>query len=300
MEALDRLQRHMHTLGELRTIVRTMKALSAVSTRQYERAVDALGGYYRTVALGLQVVLQGTRDTPPPGAPRRGAAPSAAIVFGSDHGLCGRFNEDMAAHARERLAARGIAPARCRVLAVGARIATSLEHDGQPVEEIYFVPGSAARITATVQEILRKVDAWRREADVRDIHLFYNHHRGAKGYEPTDLALLPVDFRRFQALQAERWPSRRLPTFTMERNALLAALLRQYFFVSIFRACAESQASEHTSRLAAMVSAERHLDERVEEVGAMLRRLRQEAITTELLDVVAGFEAATAGGGAAR
>ena len=295
MEAAERLQRHMHALDDLRGIVRTMKALSAVSTRQYERAVQALSQYYRTVALGLHVALQDARHGPPTLQHARDAGHVAAIVFGSDHGLCGRFNEDMAIHTRQVLLDAHAVPAQCRVLAVGSRIAASLEQEGQEVEEIYFVPGSAARITATVQQILQKIDTWTEEGGIQCVRLFYNHHRGGKGYEPTGFELLPVDLSRFRDLGATPWPSRRLPTFSMDRSALLAALLRQYFFVSIYRACAESQASEHTSRLTAMTSAEKHLDERVEEVGAQLRRLRQDSITTELLDVMSGFEAVTTG-----
>jgi F-type H+-transporting ATPase subunit gamma len=79
----------------------------------------------------------------------------------------------------------------------------------------------------------------------------------------------------------------------MERPALIRQLLHQYLFVSIFRACAESQASEHASRLAAMQSAQRNLDERLEEVTMTFRRARQNVITSELLDVVSGFEAIT-------
>jgi F-type H+-transporting ATPase subunit gamma len=77
----------------------------------------------------------------------------------------------------------------------------------------------------------------------------------------------------------------------LDRKTLLSRLLRQYFFVSTFRACAESQASEHASRLDAMQSAEKNQDERLDEVTTLYRRMRQEAITTELLDVVSGFEA---------
>ncbi|MEJ2077204.1 MAG: F0F1 ATP synthase subunit gamma [Acidobacteriota bacterium] len=78
----------------MRTIVKTMKALSAASSRQYEQAVSALGGYYRTIERGLHVVLKDMQQLPP--SPRHVANPkrSAAIVFGSDHGLCGRFNEE--------------------------------------------------------------------------------------------------------------------------------------------------------------------------------------------------------------
>jgi F-type H+-transporting ATPase subunit gamma len=105
------------------------------------------------------------------------------------------------------------------------------------------------------------------------------------------LQLLPVHLDQFRHLEAEHWPSRRLPSFTMERDALFASLLRQYFFAALFRACAESQASEHARRLASMQAADKNLDERVESVTPQFRRVRQTAITSELLDVVSGFEA---------
>ena len=76
----------------------------------------------------------------------------------------------------------------------------------------------------------------------------------------------------------------------MDRERLTARLLREYFFVSVFRACAESLASEHASRLMAMQSAERNLDERIETLTLSFRRARQNAITSELLDVMSGFE----------
>jgi F-type H+-transporting ATPase subunit gamma len=83
----------------------------------------------------------------------------------------------------------------------------------------------------------------------------------------------------------------------MDRDVLIGRLLHQYLFVMLFRACAESQASEHASRLTAMQSAERNLDERLVDVTTAFRRARQETITAELLDVVSGYEAITQGGG---
>lgn len=294
MESLDQLHRQLDSLDELRTIVKTMKALSAASIRQYEQAVVALAGYYRTIERGLHVVLRDMRTAPT--LPRRGPESSAlaAIVFGSDHGLCGRFNEEITRYALEHLDSD--ADQKPLLLAVGARVAASLEGEGQEVEEDFLVPGSAAQITATVQQILLKVDEWREQADLHHVDLFYNRHSDGSGYYPTRLALLPVDLQRFRRLPEQPWPSRSLPAFTMDRATLLRRLLNQYLFVSIFRACAESQASEHASRLAAMQSAERNLDERVDEVTMVFRRARQNAITSELLDVVAGFEAITADG----
>lgn len=287
METAETLQRRIRSFEDLRSIVSTMKALSAVSIRQYERAVESLRDYYRTVALGLHVALQHMQPIPT-GSRARGQAPVGAVVFGSDHGLCGRFNEDVADHALNRLVAVG---AGRRVLAVGARVAAHLEHAAQPLEEVFFVPGAASRITATVQRILLKIDAWRTESGTEDVRLYYNRHLSGASYEVQTMQLLPLDPAHLHGLRETGWPSRVLPTFRLPREALLASLVRQYLFVSLFRACAESQASEHGSRLAAMQSAEKNLDERLEEITLQFRSTRQNAITGELLDVVAGFEA---------
>src|SRR5690606_33901291 len=123
------------------------------------------------------------------------------------------------------------------------------------------------------------------------VRLYFNRHSGIKGYEPTGLTLLPMETEHFRRLHEKPWPGRSLPIYTMDPDLLLKRLLRQYLFVSIFRACAESQAGEHASRLAAMQSAERNLDNRHAEVGSDYRRARQDAITSELLDVISGFEA---------
>lgn len=289
MESIERLQHRIDSLQELQSIVRTMKALSAVSVQQYDRAVRSLADYYRTVELGLNVVLGEIDDHPPPNPQHRQDRQPGVIIFGSDHGLCGRFNEEIADFARQNMAALSANANRKRILAVGARAAAILEHAGEMIEEDFQVPGSAARITATVQQILLKIDEWRSEEGIEDIYLYYNHHK-EKGYQPTELQLLPVQLHEFRQ-QAGPWPSHRLPTYSMPRKQLLSALLRQYFFVTIFRACAESQASEHTSRLTAMQAADKNLGEKLEEITTLFHRLRQETITTELLDIVSGYEA---------
>jgi len=294
MASLEQLQGRLQSLEELRTIVKTMKALSAASIRQYEQAVDALGDYYRTVERGLQVVLRDTHGLPPTAAGRGRPARLAAVVFGSDHGLCGRFNEEITEHAIGRMGSVHAETSNRLVLAVGARVAASLEHENQPVAESFLLTGSAAQITQTVQQVLLQIDTWREREGVRYVQLFYNRHAEGRTYRPTGVELLPLGHERFARLRGEHWPTRQVPVYRQERRDLLRRLIHQYLFVSVFRACAESQASEHASRLTAMQSAERNLDERISDVTMAYRRARQDTITAELLDVVAGFEAISA------
>lgn len=294
MSTIEQLGQRLDSLHELQSVVRTMKSLSAASIRQYEQAATALTDYYRTVELALHVALR-DRENPPP-AKAHGGQPLMAIVFGSDHGLCGRFNEDLADYVMERLQALATPAQERLVLAVGARVAARLEQAGQNVQADFLVPGSAARITASVQQILLKMDALRTELQVGQVLVFYNRHISSSRYQPSRLELLPVNLLRLKRLEERPWPSHVLPTFTMDREKLFSSLLRQYFFVTLFRACAESLASEHGSRLAAMRAAEKNLEERVDELGLQYRQARQGMITGELLDVVAGFEALNTAG----
>jgi len=286
MESLERLRRRFDSFEDLQSVVRTMKTLAAVNIHHYEQAVRALSVYYRTVELGLHVVLRDLQWQPrrplPPGAP------AGAVVFGSDHGLCGRFNEDVSEHAVAAFAQRG----RPRLLAVGARVAYRLEVAGFEIDDTLTVPGSAAGITACVRKALVVIDGWRADG-IERVDLVFSRHLSSSAYAPVTQQLMPVDFSAFRDLESEPWGSKVIPTYSMERDALLAALLRQYFFVAVFRASAESLASETGARLVAMQAAEKNLGERQGELGTALRRARQDQITAELLDLVAGYELAS-------
>ena len=87
------------------------------------------------------------------------------------------------------------------------------------------------------------------------------------------------------------WPTGNLPEVMGETTATLRALIREYLFISLFRACAESLSSENASRLAAMQRADKNIDELLEDLNGAFHRLRQSGIDEELFDVISGFEA---------
>jgi F-type H+-transporting ATPase subunit gamma len=290
MQTLEELSRRIATTEDLYAIVRTMKSLAAVSIRQYEAAVAALRDYSRTVELALRAVL---RDRPAmlPAAASPGG-PAAVVVFGSEHGLCGRFNDEVARFAHERLReldARGT-PRRC--LAVGARAGARLDALDEAVDECLSLPGSVSGLAALAQAVLVQVDAWGAVGGLGRVLLVHQRRAGEAVAVPHMRQLLPLSPERLRNLAARPWPSRRLPTFSIDVERLLPAIIRQYLFSSVYRAAAESLASEHASRLASMQAAERSIEERLDEQQAEFRRRRQETITEELLDIVTGFEAA--------
>lgn len=139
--------------------------------------------------------------------------------------------------------------------------------------------------------MLPQLELLRSGADISRLLVYYNRRTSASSCEPRRLQLLPIDPRRLEHWRDEPWQSRSLPTFVTERRRLLSRLIQQYLFVSLFRACAESLASENASRIAAMQAAEKNINERLDDLRSSFNRLRQSAITDELLDTVTGFEA---------
>lgn len=104
--------------------------------------------------------------------------------------------------------------------------------------------------------------------------------------------LLPVDEAYLRELRGREWKSRSLPQFRMGGRELLHACLRGLIHASLFRIFLDSLESENAARLEAMEAAERHIDEHVGELRASFNEARQDAITSELLDIIAGVEAA--------
>jgi F-type H+-transporting ATPase subunit gamma len=286
VDTLETLAKRIATTEDLQSIVSTMKSLAAVSIRQYEQAVEALRDYSRTIELGLQAVLRGSAIAAEPPRPADGL--TLAVVFGSDHGLCGRFNQQIVGHAQARSSAG------TQYLAAGGRAADLLEAAGVPVVEQYPLPGSVAGLTETAFAILRAIDERRQEAPVARVLVHHNRRTARAAAEPHDLQLLPLDPAWLDRLSRQPWPSPALPLYTLPASDLYRALVRQQLFIGLFRAGAESAASEHAARLSAMQAAERNIEERMDEMTAAFRRKRQDSITEELLDVVAGFEAMSA------
>jgi F-type H+-transporting ATPase subunit gamma len=284
------LRRKIHSAGDLQSVVRTMKALAASSIGQYDSSVRALGDYSRTVELGLAACLRqgelAALMTNP--AQRAPAGPVSAVVFGSDQGLVGQFNEAVADYAVAALAAM---PRQAHVWAVGERVHARLAEAGLSPIGLFTVPSSVQTITPLVGEILVQSATRGGRDEVTELHLFYNRPAAGAVYAPSTQHLLPLDEAWRRNLAERPWPTGNLPEVIGDGTTTLRALVREHLFISLFRACAESLASENASRLAAMERADRNIDELLEKLQASFNQLRQSSIDEELFDVIAGFEA---------
>jgi F-type H+-transporting ATPase subunit gamma len=289
-QTLESMRRRIESAEDLYSVVRVMKALAAASIRHYERAVQSLSEYNRTIEAGLQIILQNRPEAiaaeSPPNRHR------AVIVFGSDQGMCGSFNEQVATFALQLDALSG-PPDDRTVLVVGSRIVGRLEDAGCAISGQFPLPSTVAGITAAVNDVLLKVEELRVQKGIDQFVLVHHRPSAHTGSSPSKLQLLPIDRDWLEDLATRSWVSRSAPTFTMDWRRLFSALIRQFLFVALYRAFAESLASENASRLASMQSAEKNIQNHLSQLELDYHQGRQQSITEELLDIVAGFETLT-------
>jgi len=285
-DSLASLRRKLDGAEQLGSVVRAMKAIAGSSIAQYEKAVEALSQYQRSVELGLSLVLAEQRVAVAPTA--AADRPIGALIFGSDQGLVGRFNEVIADFARETLRK---SPGPKTVWAVGERLCQPLEEAGLPVRKRFVVPNSVAAITALVPEIQIEIEGYTAGERYSEIHVFHNSPQAAGHYQPASERLLPLDVAWYQRLREIPWPDARVAELLGGSAASLSALVHEELFISLYRTCAESLASENVSRLEAMQRAETNIETVCDDLQRSLNRLRQSSIDEELFDVVAGFNA---------
>jgi F-type H+-transporting ATPase subunit gamma len=289
-DSLESLSRKMGGAHDLASVVRTMKALAASSVGQYETAVRSLEDYYRTVELGLVACIRRNHSVPLAGGEGKPVGGVGAVVFGSDQGLVGQFNDVLADFAVRALVAM---PGEKQVWAIGERVRSRLADARLPIAGVFPVPNSVAAIIPLVGEIQVKLEASRTGWAHGGLYLFHNRPGPGATYQPATQRLLPLDEQWRSELTTLRWPTGNLPEVVGGDESTLGALIREYLFVSLFRICAESLASENSSRLVAMQRAEKNIDDILVTLTRNYNRLRQTSIDEELFDVISGFEALT-------
>jgi F-type H+-transporting ATPase subunit gamma len=298
-ESIPTLQHKIDSAKDLHSVVRTMKAMAASNISQYEQAVVALEDYYRTVRLGVTALAPiGFYTSPSKEAAadlalsnsieEKNPAKNGIIIFGSDQGLVGQFNESLFGFMRQTL--KGFTtPA--LFWPVGERMQSRInEHNYNNVNS-YALPRNLHLITTLVTELLLEIDQQRQRGNVNDIYIFFNRPLSKLRYAPTLQKLLPLDDQWRLKLAFKEWPCKSFPQLINSPQKSVISVLHEYLFVSLFKSCVASLASENASRLVAMQRAEKNIEELQEQLYRNYHQQRQQSVDEELFDLVAGFEA---------
>lgn len=281
MEHHARLQARIATLRELRDLVRMMRGLAGARLQQAEEALGGIQRYAEIIeaSIGRAAVLaspDGIGDVAGGEVPRN----DVLIVVGSEHGFVGGFNDRLVDRARE-LVADGR-----KIGIIGRRVRTLAQERGLPVE--WFFP-MATHVGGVLSTTYRVADHL---AGVATADVLFGRHGRAGSWEIQLRPVLPLDPSLLQA--ADEGP---LPLHHLPPPLLLEYLAREYLFAEISRAVTESMAAENAVRLRVMESAGESIDDKVEGLTRQEQNLRQQEITTEMLDVVTGASAVLGDGG---
>lgn len=281
-QTLEQLSRQQATLDSIGGIVRTMKALSAINAVPYEQAAAAITSYQQVVEKGFANFAHASS-----GLYRWQEKPQQAllIAFGSDHGLCGNYNEVLALEVARYWENTRIPT---RLLCIGSQLADALQDHGIKSQLVLMPPASVEGITRLAGEIVRQIEPVTGAESLTGlaIDLAYTERVEQGTRHEKVVPLLPLPKSLLEPSAA--WPGRSLPAFTMDAAPMLAALVRNYVFSRVYRAQAEAMATENAARLALMQQAQQSVDERLFELNQHINSRRQDAITDELMDVIIG------------
>ena len=286
-ESLETLRNRVDSAVNLQSVVRTMKAISSSSITQYESAVSALDSYYTTVEQGLIACLKQADSPSFFTHERNDDNPVAVIVFGSDQGLVGQFNDSLADFVSQKLTQ---IDEEQKVWVVGDRMRGRLKDADILLENCLTVPSSVEGVTSLVGDLLITLEYLLSNSAQTSLYLFHNKPGKISGqYKAHMHKLLPLDLRWQKALQNHPWLGPSLPETLGSTDKTFKALIREYLFVSLYKTCAESLASENSSRLVAMQRAEKNIEEILGKLRNDYHHQRQESIDTELFDLIAGY-----------
>lgn len=301
------VRKRLASAASLGDVVKTMKSLASVRVHQYRTTMRALDASTLTLDRAARALLQLHPELAD--APLTSSEVTITVVFGSERGLCGAFNERMARFAAgsevegvargagAHSARHGVAPdpaddgAVSHVVAVGRRVVRRLRSVGlEPVAQL-AAPSSLSTVDASVAELLDLIEGFRRQDRDDRVRLVYARPVGATRFEPRTVQVLPIDQDWMRGLRDRPWETNKRPMELSDPVKLLRGLIRHRMALAFVKAYGSSLAAENAARLMAMEAASRNIEERLERLRAQHHAARQAAVTAELLDIQSAADA---------
>jgi F-type H+-transporting ATPase subunit gamma len=209
------------------------------------------------------------------------------LVLNSDRGLAGAFNSNIVKAARDKAQELIAAGKAVKFMLVGRK--------GRPVINRLFPGMISAHYDTTgfreltytnAQEISEQLMAKFEAGEFDVAHLFFSKFRSALLQEATGQQIIPV-----AAPEVAPAASGAAVEYEPDEEAILADLLPRNVTVQVFKGLLENAASEQGASMTAMDNATRNAGELINKLTIQYNRSRQAAITTELIEIIAGAEA---------
>ena len=293
MASLKALKVRIGSVKSTQKITKAMKMVAAAKLRRAQEAAEA-GRPYATRLAEVMASLA-SKVTVGPESPKLLAGTGKddvhlLVVATSERGLAGAFNTNIVRAARKRADELIGDGKQVKFYLIGkkGRAVISRLFPGKIVHQVDQTHIKNVAFTDAL-EVARDIAA-RFEAGEFDVaHLFYARFQSALVQEPTEQQIIPVSLPT--AAPQARNVAAAADEYEPDEESILAALLPRNIAVQLFRAFLENAASEQGSRMTAMDNATRNAGDMINKLTILYNRTRQAAITTELIEIIAGAEA---------
>ena len=291
MNNLNALKKDLDSTKNLKVITDAMKTLSATNIKKYEKATMNLLRYIDILNLGFQAVLQKypkivdffgyfNNDN-------RTDKLTLSIVIGSNQGLCGKFNDrivDLFDNYFKNSKEQHF------IITVGDRLNSIIKTKNIDINAHFPLPASLNSIGELVYNILSITDDIIKNDRFKKVRVYYTKYDTKNVFGVlTRKKLLPLDKQYFTNLIKKEWPTYQMPLWNVSTKQLFLDLTKQYLLANLSSMVVSSMTAEQKSRLFTLQSAEKNINEHINDLTLLFNQTRQNIITSNLIDTVSGF-----------
>ena len=284
MTRLSEIETHIASMDGMLDIVGAMRSLAGMRMQEALKALPAVRRYGDGLKTGVAEARALVAPAERASASAGGA--TAHVLCMAEHGFVGAFNETLNETARHTVAAGDV------LFVLGSRGAALAVERGLDVAWMHPMASRASAVPRMVQVLLAELYAQIARGTLTRVSVIYTRYQSAGAPEIVKRTILPLDPAALEASSA-RLP----PLHNLAPLRLLEKLMAEYVFAELSEAAVESIASENAARFAAMESAHENVSKKLDKLRQDARTARQSEITTELIELVTGAEAATSAPG---
>jgi F-type H+-transporting ATPase subunit gamma len=280
MPALIDIRRRIRSVKSTEQITKAMKMVSASKLRRAQEAMFAARPYARKMMEVLASMASRARPESHPLLAQRSGTKTALIVITADKGLCGGFNANIIRTASQFLAQRSADDV--QLLVVGRKSRDHFRRRSVKVRREFVGVFQPLRY-ATAQELATDAIQAFTSGEVDHVYLIYNEFKSVIQQRIVVDALLPLP----RSLADPKEPPLDY-LYEPQPGVIFDTVLPKYVEVRLWHALLESAAAEHGARMAAMDAATKNASEAIDRLTLYMNKVRQAAITKEIIEVVSG------------
>jgi F-type H+-transporting ATPase subunit gamma len=286
MESINEIQNRLQGLEDIKHLIRSVRAMSAIRWRRAKKHLEIAQSYAASVDAQLGTILvhtggalpQNMRETPS----SNGEVNVGLITLTSDRGLCGNFNTELIAKAMFVRNILNKKNKKVKIISLGGYGERMFQNAGYEIFYTEKIPSSQAVSFINMRKVIAHIQAFYESKAIDELNILYNRFNFFGSYTPKSIQILPPKLSDLTTTQTR-------PDKTLMVNSnpeqLTSFLLWEHLAAQLYLAFIESTISEHSARLQTMDSAISSLDERVSELEIQYHTIRQEKITQDVLEV---------------